>query len=462
MTGNTPVIAHRVPTDRRQPRSGYRRLVLHAAEARALAAIDEPELVASLVELVRVPSVTGSDAESELQHRCSSLLANAGLDVDTWKLDLDELTADEQFPGTESPRHEGYGVVATTPGAGEPALVLQGHVDVVPIGDPAKWAHHDPFAADIVGGTLHGRGACDMKAGLAANFAVVAALRRAGIALVRPLALHCVISEEDGGLGAFATMRRGHRGDVAIISEPTSGRIVTANAGSLTFRLEVDGRAAHGSTRYEGVSAIEMFWPVHEAVVRLEARRNEVADPRFAGYPVPYPISIGTVHAGDWASSVPDLLVAEGRLGVQLGEDPAVARAAFEEAVAAASAATPWLRNHPVRVTWPGGMFASGQLPDGHELVGDVQHAVADVTGGEPPPTTAAPYGSDLRLYAGLGGIPTLHYGPGDVRFAHAPREQVDIAEVLDVARALTVLTLRRCGGYESGQQRLRREPPGR
>jgi acetylornithine deacetylase len=143
---------------------------------------------------------------------------------------------------------------------------------------------------------------------------------------------------------------------------------------------------------------------------------------------------------------VPDLLVAEGRLGVQLGEDPASAREELSEALLEAGAAVPWLRDHPVRLSWPGGQFASGQLPDGHELVDDVQRAIVDVVGGPPPRTAAAPYGSDLRLYHGVGGIPTLHYGPGDVRLAHAPREQVQIAEVLDVARALTVLTLRRCG----------------
>jgi acetylornithine deacetylase len=421
-------------------------LVLSKAEIRALNAIDDQSVVDLLSEFVRIPSITGSDAESDLQHRCAALLRDEGLGVDAWRLDLDALAADERFPGTESPRAEGYGVVGTSAGEGDPGIVLQGHVDVVPIGDSAKWGSRDPFGAEITGGTLHGRGACDMKAGLAANIAVVRAIRAAGIELVRPLALHCVVSEEDGGLGAFATMTRGHTGDVAVISEPTSRRIVTANAGALTFRLEVDGRAAHGSTRHEGVSAIEVFWPIHEALARLEGVRNRNPDVRFIDCPVPYPISIGTVHAGDWVSSVPDLLVAEGRLGVRLGEDPTAARDEFEEAVSAAGAAMPWLRNHPVRVSWPGGQFASGQLPDGHELVGDVQRAIVDVVGGEPPPTAAAPYGSDLRLYQGVGGIPTLHYGPGDVRFAHAPREQVDIEEVLDVARALTVLTLRRCG----------------
>ncbi|NUS04788.1 MAG: ArgE/DapE family deacylase [Nonomuraea sp.] len=411
-------------------------------EARVLNAIDEAETVELLAETVRVPSVTGTDAESDLQHRFARLLTEAGLDVDVWKLDLPDLTAREGFPGTEAPRQEGYGVAAVTPGEGVPALALQGHVDVVPTGDLAKWQGSDPFAARISGDVLHGRGACDMKAGLVANLAVVRALKRAGVRLARPLAVHCVISEEDGGLGAFATLARGHTAEAAVITEPTSGAVITANAGALTFRLEVAGRAAHGATRYEGVNAIEVFWPVFEAIRRLEAERNRDVPELFGGNAMPYPIEVGTVRAGDWASTVPDLLVAEGRLGVRLDEDPADARAAFEEAVA--SVAHPWLRDNPVAVTWPGGQFASGRLPAGHALLDEVDRAVSDVAG-RTPAQTAAPYGSDLRLYA-AGGIPTLHYGPGDVRFAHAPREQVELAELREVTRALALLAVRRCG----------------
>ncbi|MET8987717.1 ArgE/DapE family deacylase [Nonomuraea wenchangensis] len=415
---------------------------MHDVEAKVLDAIDEAETVSLLAETVRVPSVTGTDAESELQHRFARLLDEAGMDVDVWKLDLPGLTARPGFPGTEAPRSEGYGVAAVTPGEGPPALALQGHVDVVPTGDLAKWAGSDPFSARIEGDVLYGRGACDMKAGLVANLAVARAVRRAGVRLARPLAVHCVISEEDGGLGAFATLARGHTAEAAVITEPTSGAVITANAGALTFRLEIAGRAAHGATRYEGVNAVEAFWPVFEAIRRLEAERNRDAHELFGGNPMPYPIEIGVVRAGDWASTVPDLLVAEGRLGVRLDEDPAAARAAFEEAVA--GVAHPWLRDNPPTVTWPGGQFASGRLPAGHELLGQVAGAVADVTGARPA-ESAAPYGSDLRLYA-AGGIPTLHYGPGDVRYAHAPREQVDLGELRAVTRALALLVVRRCG----------------
>ena len=333
------------------------------AERRVLDALDEAELVATLVELVRVPSVTGTDAESELQHTVARWCEQAGLEVDTWALDLEALRADPDFPGTEAARVEGYGVVGTSRGDGVPGLVLQGHVDVVPVGDVANWPDAQPFSASIEHGVLHGRGACDMKAGLAVNLAVARALHRSGVRTERRLALHSVVSEEDGGLGALATVRRGHTGDVAVITEPTSGRVVTANAGALTFRLEVAGRAAHGSTRLDGVSAVEAFWPVHLALRALEARRNTDLDPLFGATPLPYGISVGTVRSGDWASSVPDLLVAEGRMGVRLDEDPAAARGALEEAVAEAADADAWLRDHRRGSPGPGGSSRRAGCP---------------------------------------------------------------------------------------------------
>ena len=422
-------------------------MALTDVESRVLAAIDIDAVVAGVVDLIRVPSVTGTGAESELQHSQAAQLKELGLDVDVWKLDIDALRADPRFPGTEAPRTEGYGVVGVT-GSGTPALVLQGHVDVVPTGDLGKWTNRDPFSGHIDDGVIHGRGACDMKAGLAANLAVVRAIRDSGVILERPLAYHAVVSEEDGGLGAFATMLRGHGGDAAVLSEPTSGRIVTANAGALTFELRVAGRAAHGSTRLEGISAFDAYLPLTTAIAELERERNSTPDPLFWAYSLPYPISIGRIRAGDWASSVPDLLVAEGRLGVQLDEDPASARAAFERTIVEAARRDPWLADNMPEVTWPGGQFASGRLDAADPLIDEMALAIIGIDPSASPRRSAAPYGSDLRLYSGLGGIPTLHYGPGDVGFAHAPREQVEIAELVHVTRALTVLALRRCGAH--------------
>jgi acetylornithine deacetylase len=418
---------------------------LSPEESAALEAVDENAVVRMLLELLAIPSVTGSPAETEIQHRLAGQLDHLGLDVDLWQADLPTLRAHPDFPGAEAPRDEAWGLVATTPGGGDgPTMILQGHVDVVPPGDPRQW-DGDPFVPRPAGNVVHGRGACDMKAGLVANLAALAAIRASGARLRGRVAAHFVVSEEDGGLGAFATLQRGHTGDACVITEPTSSTLVTANGGSLTFRIEVPGRATHGSTRDTGVSAIDAYLPVHQALARLETRRNKAVDPLMAEYRIPYALSVGTVQAGDWASSVPDRLVAEGRLGVRLGEDPAEAAADFEAWVAETCAADPWLRDHPAVVTWPGGRFASGRLPTGHPLEALVREAHADAVGGRRARTHGAPYGSDMRLYAAAG-IPTLQFGPGDVRLAHSPREQVSIPEVVAVARTLVLAVLRTVG----------------
>jgi acetylornithine deacetylase len=418
---------------------------LTSAEARVLSAVDEKWVVDRLCRMVAVPSIGGTPAESEVQHQLARWLEELDCTVDLWPIDLADAATESDAPGQEVHRTEAWGVVGTAPGEedGVPALVLSGHTDVVPSGDRALWAG-DPFVPRLGGGAVHGRGACDMKGGVVASLAALAAVREAGIRLVRPLAIHGVVGEEDGGLGAWATLRRGHTGDLCVIPEPTAQAVVTASAGALTFRLEVPGHAAHAAMRYRGVSAIEQFAEVHAGLREFEAERQEDADPRFGGLPYPYGLSIGRLEAGDWASSVPDRLVAEGRYGVRLGERIGAAQAAFEERLAEICARSAWLTEHPVRLTWIGGSFASGQLPAGHPLLPALRGAVADAGGGLPD-ERAIPAGSDLRQYAAAG-IPTLHYGPGDLNLAHGPSERIPVAEVLTAARAFALLALRTCG----------------
>lgn len=422
---------------------------LTSAEERALAAVDREAVAASLTELLAVPSVGGTDAEADVQHLLAKQLHRLGLDVDLWSFDLPALTAEAGFPGAEVERAEAWGLVGTGPGCEDgpddvPALVLSGHVDVVPPGDLGKWGT-EPFEPTWRGDRLHGRGAVDMKAGVVANLAAVAAVRAGGVPLRRGVALHLVVGEEDGGLGAFGTLQRGHTGDACIISEPTSGTLITAAAGALTFTLEVAGIATHASTPYAGHSAIDSYVLLHRALAELGEQRNRAVETLMSEYPVPYPLVVGRVRAGDWSSSVPDLLVADGRLGLRIEEDPDVARRELEERIAAVAAADPFLRDHPPVVTWSGGQFAGGQLFPGHPLRDLVLDAHADVSGSERLRERGAPYGSDLRLYAGAG-IPTLHYGPGDVRLAHGPDEAVELDEVVRVTEALVLAVLRSCG----------------
>ncbi|MEV0088859.1 ArgE/DapE family deacylase [Saccharopolyspora sp. NPDC050642] len=413
-------------------------------ERRVLDAVDVNGILDDLRELVAIPSVGGTSGEHDAQQWCADRLGSLGHRVDHWRIDVPALAEEPGFPGQEADRDVAYGCVGVHGDGPEPALIFCGHTDVVPPGDLDRWPNRDPYALRVADGIAAGRGTCDMKGGLAAIFGALQALRAAGIRLAQPVAVHTVVGEEDGGLGAFATLQRGHRGAACVLAEPSSGTIVAANGGSLTFRLEVTGQSTHGSTRYRGVSALDKLAALLPALRELEARRNADPDPLVAHLEVPYPLSIGMARAGDWASTVPDLAIAEGRYGVRLDESIPAAKAEFEAAVAQACTADPWLSEHPVRVSWPGGMFASGRLPEGHRLLAETQDAAA--AAGAPRPTAVgAPYGTDLRLYAAAG-VPTLQYGPGDIRYAHAHDEHVAIAELERAARAYALLAIRRCG----------------
>ncbi len=414
--------------------------------ADALALVRPAAVVELLQELLAVPTVTGSAAESEGQHRLEARLRAAGMDTDLWSVDLPTITADPDFPGMEAPRDEAWGLVGSWGGTDPdaPTVVLNGHLDVVPTGGPELWTV-DPWQGRVRNGRVLGRGACDMKGGLACQVMAVEVLRRAGVQLRGRVQLQSVVGEEDGGLGTFATLRRGYRGDLAVICEPTSGALVTASAGALTFRITVPGRSAHGSMRLEGVDAVEKYLLVHAALRRLEARRNCDVPPLMARYALPYPLSVGTVRAGDWASSVPDVLVAEGRYGVALGEPVGTARAELEAALAEVCADDPWLAANPVRVEWVGGQFASGAVDAQASVVQAVSSAHARLHGSRPQ-VHGVPYGSDLRLLASIGGVPTVHYGPGDVAHAHAPDESVPVDELVAVTRTLVLLVATTAG----------------
>jgi len=402
------------------------------------------DMAEMLCELVRTPSVSGSDEENGIQSALAGRLSGWGLDIDHWAIDLPVTAGSPDFPGMEVDRSEAWGLVGRVPGAAAGrSLMLNSHVDVVPPGDPAAWTA-GPFAATARGGDIVGRGACDMKGGLVAAMWAVRALLATGVRLDGDLMLACVQGEEDGGLGTFALTQRGWRADACVIPEPTSLDLVPASAGSLTFRLTVRGLATHASRRSRGVSAIEKFLPIFRGLRDLEAVRNASPDPLMARWDLPYPIEIGRTYAGDWSSSVPDVLVAEGRFGVALGEDVSTAKAAFEEAIAAVCTSDDWLRDHPVDVEWWGGQFASGATPADADIVGAVARAHAAVSS-RPQQMWGAPYGSDLRLMRRLG-VPTVHYGPGDVSLAHGPDERVPMAEVKTAAQAIALLAIDFCG----------------
>src|SRR5688572_8064503 len=192
-----------------------------------------------------------------------------GLDIDMWELNFDELSKHPAY-GEEVERTRGLGLVGTMgKNEGGRSLILNGHVDIVAAGDESRW-HYPPYQGTIVDGRVYGRGALDMKGGLCCALFAAKAIQDAGIQLNGKLMIESVIGEEDGGIGTLATVLRGYKADGAIIMEPTELIVAPAQAGALSFRVTIPGLSAHGAMREEGVSAIEKFIPVFQALLVFE------------------------------------------------------------------------------------------------------------------------------------------------------------------------------------------------
>jgi acetylornithine deacetylase len=412
------------------------------AEDRALGALDLDALLECLVELIALRSDGGH--ETPIQEHVAALMVRLGLEVDRWEIDLDRLRRHPAF-GAELERDRALGVVGRIGGAGGRRLVLNGHVDVVPAGEAALWSV-PPWQATRRDGRVYGRGSVDMKGGLCCALFAIHAIRAAGIDLAGTALLQSVVGEEDGGVGTLAAIERGHTGDAAIVLEPTELMIAPAQAGALNFRLTVPGRAAHGAFRTEGESPLDHFLPLYAAMRDFEAARNrDVADPLFAAYDVPYALCVGTLRSGIWASTVAESLVCEGRLGIAVSEQPDVVRRAFAGAIADAAARDTWLREHPPVLEWWGAQFEPAAIAADEPIVTTLAAAHRAVTG-EAPTVRGMPYGADMRLLVRQGRTPTVLYGPGDVRRAHAPDEFVPIADLEIAARTLVRTIVRFCG----------------
>jgi acetylornithine deacetylase len=396
----------------------------------ALDLVDAAAIARDAGRLVRVPSVTGSERAAAVE--VVAIACERGLDAELVEHDLDATRAAPGYPGEEAPRTELCGAIVTLHGSdpAAPRLCLNGHVDVVAPGSE-PW-RRDPWSGEVDDGAVHGRGAADMKGAVVAMLHALAALRAAGERLAGDVVLQAVASEEDGGLGTFAALRRDDRFAACLIPEPTGLEIVCAHGGALTFTGTVRGRAAHAALRLEGVSAIDRYVPIHAALHAHERAVNALPrHPLLAAHPLPYPLLVGQLRAGRWSSQVPDELVFEGRLGVPVGMALADARAGLERAVAAATGDD----GPPVEIRWSGGQFAPGETAVDDPWVALVR-AAATAELSAAPPLVGVGYGSDMRLFCERG-IPCVLFGPRGISRAHAADERVAIADLEAVARVV-------------------------
>ena len=312
-------------------------------------------------------------------------------------------------------------------GDGARSLLLNGHLDVVPSGDPRLWSHA-PFEPVVRDGWMHGRGAGDMKSGWAMATLALSALLAQG----EPsgdLTIVGAIEEECTGNGTLAAVRAGVLADAVLLPEPTDLALLTSGAGVLWLDVEVTGTQGHALAASDGVSALEASLAVLDALRAIAAELNAGDDELH------YHINIGTFSAGEWRSTVPGTATLGVRVGIPLDWDPHAACDWVTERLHAQLGAHPWLAAHPPAVT-PSGFRARGYaLADDSTLVRAVADAHRAVHGADPP-VVASNGTTDARFYLNEGGVPALCYGPR-VRGMHGIDEAVELDSIVTGARVL-------------------------
>ena len=394
-----------------------------AAELRRAVERAFPATVAWLQELVRVPSLLGR--EEPAQRLVEERLVDLGFQVVSVEPDPQAL-AEHPDSGIPLLSYDGRrSLVGTRRGSGGRSLLFNGHVDVVSEEPADRWTK-PPYGAVIEDGHLYGRGACDMKAGIAAMLlAVEAAGDGAG-----DIVFQSVIEEECGGNGALAARLAGPAADGVVIAEPTNGSIDLVAPGVIWARVTLEGRSRHASHADEGSNPVETAFAVTTALHELEASLNADPEPEFVGVERPYLLNVGALHAGDWPSMTPGRAELDVRLGFPIRMDPADAQARLAEAVHGVDS--------EARVQFRGFRARGYAFPADTQLVGLLAECHEEVRGGQlrAEPARAT---TDLRFFEGTQAV---CYGPTGDGF-HGADEWVDLESIADVAAVLALLIRR-------------------
>jgi acetylornithine deacetylase len=384
-----------------------------------------PDTVAWLQELVRVPSLLGQ--EEPAQKLVEERLVDLGFQVSSVEPDA-AAVAESADSGIPLLSYEGRrSLVAARRGSGGRSLLLNGHVDVVSEEPADRWTK-SPYGAEIENGRLYGRGACDMKGGIAA---MLLAVESAGDG-TGDIVFQSVIEEECGGNGSLAACLAGPSADGVVIAEPTNGSMDLVAPGVIWARVTLEGRSRHASHADEGSNPIETAFAVTSALHELETSLNAQPEPEFEGIEQPYLLNVGALHAGDWPSMTPGRAELDVRLGFPIRMKPAEAQARLADAVRRA--------DPEARVEFRGFRAQGYAFPADSPLVGLLSHCHQEVRGfplsAEPARAT-----TDLRYFAGSQAV---CYGPtGDG--LHGVDEWVDLESIADVATVLALL-IRRWG----------------
>ncbi|XIA67791.1 M20 family metallopeptidase [Bradyrhizobium sp. TZ2] len=409
-------------------------------------------------KLVRIPSVNPKfisdprqNCESAVRDLVESELTSIGMSAERWDV----------FPDRPN-------VVGQIAGSEERSLLLCGHIDVVPVGERGSWMV-DPFGGEIRDGKLYGRGAVDMKSGVAAAIAAIRAIRIARIELQGRVAIHSVVDEESGGFGAIDTVKRGYLAKAAIVTEPSWGDIQACEGGLEWIRITITGRQGHSGYRYNEI------WPQRDGPHRLrpavnaidisarflDALRNfESSRCRNRQHPLLPPgmntINVGAMRAGSGLgleglplimtnpAIIPDVAVIDLDYKFLPNQRKEDIRSEFEAFVHHFCQQDLWLQEHPIKVEWElGGMhFPPINTAPDHPIAQSLLKRRTQVGGR--PNIAGVTFVTDAAHYAGAGVDAVICGASGDG--FHGVDEYVDIASLEETTKTLAASIIDWCG----------------
>lgn len=398
-----------------------------------------------LQEMVAIPSVTGDEAA--IQAFVYSYMVKIGLDVDMWDTDWEEL---KKHPGYR-PVDRGYegrpNIVGTRKGkGGGRSLLLNGHTDVIPVGNGEGWSDN-PWSAKIENGRIYGRGSCDMKSGVASHILAVQYLKEAGIELKGDVMINVVIDEEVSGHGTLDTVIRGYKADAGISGETSDLHVQPACIGRIWFQIDVQGKPAGIQQRYLGISAIELGNKVVKAVQELEDHRvATVKHPLYPSALDSLPCIIGSFQAGNYPSAFPASAVLKGSIGTVPGEDHEGVKQSLRDKIAEMAAQDDWMKDHPPVVRFVGYDAEASEIPRDHGIVQTLSRVYTEVTGKQPI-ISGRQGAADTRFLNSYGNTPTVIFGPGSTAVMHANDEYVSIDDYIASIKVMALSIYDWCNG---------------
>ena len=404
------------------------------------------DAVQMLSDLVRHPSLLGE--EHSAQNYMAGVFRGLGLKVDQFQIDEDKIRS---HPGY-SPSIVSYDGRTNVVGIHQPAggvqgksLILNGHIDVVPVGFEKMWST-PPFQPRVNGDRLYGRGANDMKAGIVVYTMAMKALQRMGFEPAAPVYLQSVIEEECTGNGALACLVEGYTADAALIPEPMQESIMCAQMGVMWVTLETFGVPVHASEAHTGVAALEFAQYMFNELRALEREWNAPANRHamYCKHAHPINFNLGKLQGGEWTSSVPTFARAEMRLGYYPGRTAADVRAEVEAFLKEAHARHPKAGSVNYEVKYAG-FQGDGLVVDMDEPVIKTLVECHAQINGERPASYALPATTDVKFFHLYGNIPSTCYGPKGGS-AHGIDEWVSIDSMQRVTAVYVLFIAQWCG----------------